>query len=126
MDQDGLDVFASAETIDAEISASAGVVGGGEIADLDAVSLAAGGVDLKVGEDGVRRGKVDNAGLFLAGAGAAAVDLVGIGGAPISERRKRVGGGAGGGIAAWRHDAEQGTVSGAGGQGATRQMKRKD
>jgi hypothetical protein len=53
VEEDGLDVFAGAESVDAEVGAGAGEMPGGEVADFDVVGEAAGGVDGEVGEDGV-------------------------------------------------------------------------
>jgi hypothetical protein len=51
LQQDGFDVLAGAETVDAEIDAIAGELVSAHIADFDRVSETAAGPDAEVGED---------------------------------------------------------------------------
>jgi hypothetical protein len=86
LQEDGLDVLAGAQAVDAEVHAIAGEVAGAEVADFDGVGEAAAGLDAEIGEDGVAGVGVGNGEVFRLGAGAAAVDFVFVCRAPIVGR----------------------------------------
>ena len=80
-------MFARAQSIDAEINAFARMLPLADIANLDRVSLSAGGLDAEVGEDRMARLAVRDAKVLGLRSGAAAVDFVLVGRAPIVKRR---------------------------------------
>jgi hypothetical protein len=89
--EDGFDVLAGAEAVDAKVGACAGELTVDEVTELDAIVEAAGRMDFEIGEDCMRGVEVDDARALLAGAHLALENLVGIGRAPVGDRRKEAG-----------------------------------
>src|SRR6266581_7784837 len=79
-------MLASAETVGAEVHAVAGEVPLPQVANLNGISQATAGLDVEVREDGVLGVGVGNRERLFAGAKAAFVDFVGVGGAPVVRR----------------------------------------
>lgn len=78
-----LDMLAKPESVNAKIDAGATILARAQVTNLHGVTLAAGRIDAKIGEDRVRGRGVDDATRFFPGALAAFVDLVRVRGAPI-------------------------------------------
>jgi hypothetical protein len=81
--EDGFDVLAGAEAVDAKIHAVAGEVALAEVAHLDRVTQAAAGTHVKVGEDRMLRIGIGDGERLLASAEAAFVDFIRVGRAPV-------------------------------------------
>jgi hypothetical protein len=81
--QGGLDMFAGAQAVDAEINAGAEAEALAQTTDLYSISHAASGTDPEVREDGVIAAYLGNAERFQPSAEPALVDLVRIGGSPV-------------------------------------------
>ena len=82
--EDGFDVLAGVEAVDAEVHAGAGELTPGDVVDLNGVGLPAHRGDAEVGEDGELWCEVGDLHGFLAGAEATAIDFVFVGGAPVA------------------------------------------
>ena len=87
LQQHGFDVFAGAETVDAEINAIAGELPPAHFADLHRVSQAAPGPDAEAGEDRMARVGIRDAEFLGPGTRPAAVDFVFVRRAPIVRGR---------------------------------------
>lgn len=85
---DGFDMFAETQAVGAEIHAITSRLVRVQIPNLDRIGQAAGGFDAEVGKDGMRGRQVGDDERFLAGALAALVDFVRVGGAPVVRRRQ--------------------------------------
>jgi len=99
LQQDGFDVLAGTESVDAEIRTGAGELARGEIADLGAIAHPARRAHLEIREDRLRRIEVRYEVAFLACAQPAPGEFVGIGGAPVCRGRQWRGRFAGSGCA---------------------------
>ena len=96
--QHGFDVFAGAQAVDAKIHAIAVEPPPLEVAYLDRIMHPAARMDIEIGVNRIAAVVVHHGGRFLAGAQAAAVDLVLIGGPPIVRGRQMNGGPGWGGV----------------------------